>query len=105
MDRVWIGDELRLVPDFESKVRYNIAPRSETVVLVACGGGLGVRLMQWWLVPHWSKASDCQYATFNARAEDAPSKPAFRGPFVRRRCMADDDQQLVRIALPRSTDA
>lgn len=88
---VWIGGELHLVPEFEPRVRYNIAPRSDVPVLVAAGEekdeGLGVRIMQWWLVPHWSKTPDAKYATFNARSEDAASKPAFRGPFARRRCI------------------
>lgn len=84
---VWIGGELHLVPEFEPKVRYNIPPRSDVPVLVAEGDALGVRTMQWWLIPHWSKSADAKYATFNARSEDAASKPAFRGPFVRRRCV------------------
>lgn len=87
---VWDGVSMH--PDFEPPISYNIAPRSSVPVLVAAAGedagsGLGVRMMQWWLVPHWSKSPDAKYATFNARSEDAASKPAFRGPFVRRRCI------------------
>jgi putative SOS response-associated peptidase YedK len=85
--KVWTGSELCQVPEFEPVVRYNIAPRAQVPVMVAHGAGLGIRMMQWWLIPHWSKSPDAKYSTFNARAEDAAIKPAFRGPFARRRCI------------------
>jgi len=43
--------------------------------------------MQWWLVPSWSKTPEVQYSTFNAKSEDAATKPAFRAPFRNRRCV------------------
>ncbi len=43
-----------------------------------------MRMMQWWLVPHWSNAPD---TTFNAKIEDVAKTPAFRSPYKRRRCV------------------
>jgi len=36
-------------------------------------------LMRWWLVPFWAKAAKPEYSMFNARSEDAETKPSFRG--------------------------
>ena len=71
-------------------VRYNVAPTSDIPVLRAMPGSartLETAAMRWWLVPSWSQEPTSKYATFNARAEDAATKPAFRGPFRRRRCL------------------
>ena len=43
--------------------------------------------VQWWLLPYWSKTPRVRYTTFNARAEEVATKPAFRGPLSRRRCL------------------
>lgn len=66
---------------------YNVAPRSSIPVLTLEDDEFAPEWMQWWLVPHWSETSDIRYATFNARAEDAPKKPAFRTAFKRGRCV------------------
>lgn len=74
----------------EPPARYNIAPTSTVPVLVAherSPGVLGVRPMRWWLTPHWARDARPSYAMFNARAETAASKPAFRGPMKGRRCV------------------
>jgi putative SOS response-associated peptidase YedK len=34
--------------------------------------------MRWGLLPHWAKDEKISYSTFNARAEDFTTKPAFR---------------------------
>lgn len=66
---------------------YNVPPKSAAPILRAGQGGLEALMAQWWLVPHWSKTSDTKYTTFNAKSEEAASKPAFRSPFKRRRCV------------------
>lgn len=67
--------------------RFNIAP-SQSV--------LGVRmhdhqrqavLLQWPLLPFWSKTPQMKFATMNARAETIAEKPAYRTPFKNRRCL------------------
>jgi putative SOS response-associated peptidase YedK len=35
-------------------------------------------MMKWGLIPHWAKDDKLQYSTFNARAEEFTTKPAFR---------------------------
>jgi putative SOS response-associated peptidase YedK len=38
------------------------------------------RLMRWGLLPHWAKDEKLSYSTFNARAEEFTTKPAFKMP-------------------------
>ncbi len=60
---------------------------------VATGGPIltdGVReaaMLRWGLVPFWFKEPDAGYSTINARAETVATKPTFREPFNRRRCI------------------
>lgn len=68
--------------------RYNIAPTQPVDVVVDEGAHrYAMRPMRWGLVPHWSKEPTTKFSTFNARAETAPAKPAFRDAFRRRRCL------------------
>jgi putative SOS response-associated peptidase YedK len=48
-------------------------------------------LMRWGLVPAWAKDAKFGYATINARAEEAASKPAYRDALKKRRCMIPAD--------------
>lgn len=66
---------------------YNVPPKAEVPVLRNKDGVIAGAMMQWWLVPHWSKSPDSRYPTFNARSETAHEKPAFRTPFRERRCI------------------
>lgn len=66
---------------------YNVAPKSVVPVMYHDEQGPIAGLMRWWLVPHWSKTAEIRYATFNAKSEEARTKPAFRGPFKHRRCV------------------
>ena len=48
------------------------------------------KMMRWGLLPHWAKDEKIAYSTFNARAEEFTSKPAFQrrleeGPTLSRR--------------------
>jgi putative SOS response-associated peptidase YedK len=74
--------------------RYNIAPSQDNPVIVREGSvssGSGeqnqLALMQWGLVPSWAKEAKIAYSTINARAETVASKPAFRKPLIRQRCL------------------
>ncbi len=58
--------------------------------------GVGkVRLMNWGLIPNWTKGAGevvkIQKSTLNARAETIFEKPAFRDSVVRRRCLVITD--------------
>ncbi len=70
--------------------RYNIAPQQEAPVIVA-DGERRLAMMTWGLVPSWSKESAGGARMINARAETAPDKPSFRGPFRRQRALVPAD--------------
>ena len=68
--------------------RFNIAPTSNIPVVRETGENLyNLDDMRWGLVPHWSGEPSTKFSTFNARAETAASKPAFRDSFKQRRCL------------------
>ncbi len=49
-------------------------------------------MMKWGLIPHWAKDDKLQYSTFNARAEEFTTKPAFRDAWARgQRCLVVTD--------------
>lgn len=68
-------------------LRYNACPTQELPVIVQGNGGRELRMMRWGLIPYWSKDGGKPYSTINARAESVRTKPAFREPFRRRRCL------------------
>ncbi len=67
--------------------RYNVAPATEQLVIVAEGAGRAARWHRWGLIPHWAKDQSIGYKTINARGESAAAKPAFRAAFRQRRCL------------------
>jgi putative SOS response-associated peptidase YedK len=71
--------------------RFNIAPQSEAPVILAGEGTRRLVAMRWGLVPSWSKDPSSAYKMINARAETAPEKPSFRGPFRRQRLLVPAD--------------
>jgi putative SOS response-associated peptidase YedK len=49
-------------------------------------------MMKWGLIPHWAKDDKLQYSTFNERAEEFTTKPAFRASWKRgQRCLVVTD--------------
>lgn len=54
---------------------YNICPTQKIAAFTPAGGVA----MRWGLVPGWSNEINPKYATFNAKIETLPEKPAFRG--------------------------
>jgi putative SOS response-associated peptidase YedK len=73
--------------------RYNIAP-TQPVGIVRLGDRGGDRewaLVQWGLVPSWSKDPGIGARMINARSETAWEKPSFRAAFRRRRCLIPAD--------------
>ena len=79
----WLKDE---------RERYNIAPSQGNpefyvpIIRNTRENEPELAHVQWWLLPYWSKTPRVRYTTFNARAEEVATKPAFRGPLSRRRC-------------------
>jgi len=48
-------------------------------------------VMRWGLIPYWAKDIKIGFSTFNARAEEIDTKPAFREAFRQRRCLVPLD--------------
>jgi len=70
------------------KPRYNVAPSQVMpVVVVSIAGQRQLRLMQWGLVPFWSKDRSIGNKLINARLETIEEKPAFKAAYRRRRCL------------------
>ncbi|MCX5497518.1 SOS response-associated peptidase [Kaistia dalseonensis] len=67
--------------------RYNIAPTQPILVIRADRGERQAALVRWGLIPSWAREPAELPLFFNARAETAATKPAFRGPFRHRRCL------------------
>lgn len=67
---------------------YNVAPSKDVpVVRQAEGGERELVLMRWGLIPFWAKDKRIGYKMINARSETVDTKPAFRQPFNRHRCL------------------
>lgn len=72
--------------------RFNIAP-SQIIPVVRLNrdGRRELAQLRWGLIPYWAKDANTGFSTINARAETVASKPAFRDPFRRRRCLVPAD--------------
>lgn len=67
--------------------RYNIAPSQNILTVVGNGNERMGRQMKWGLVPFWAKDVKVGHKMINARAEGIDSKPSFKTPFKRNRCL------------------
>jgi putative SOS response-associated peptidase YedK len=70
---------------------FNLGPTATVPVVRNGGQGRIIVLQRWGLVPSWSKDPSAGARCANARAETAADKPAFRGPFLRSRCILPAD--------------
>ena len=67
---------------------YNAAPTMDLPVVVENQEGeREAKLMQWGLIPRWSKPGAKSVAPINARAETLLEKPMFRNLVARKRCI------------------
>jgi putative SOS response-associated peptidase YedK len=74
-----------------TEARYNIAPTQDVIFVTAGENGYQkVREGRWWLVPHWAKEVP-KYTMFNAKSEEAATKPSFRDSFRSKRCLIPAD--------------
>ena len=81
-----IGTPLNLRP------RYNVAPGQDiAVVRTEAGGGRGLAMLRWGLIPSWAKDPTIAWKLINARSETAAEKPSFRAAFRHRRCLIPAD--------------
>ena len=79
--------------DLDWEPRYNIAPTQPVPVVRSAGAGSKARisLMRWGLIPSWAGDAGIGARTINARAETAESKPSFRDPLRKQRCLIPAD--------------
>lgn len=67
---------------------YNAAPTTALPVVRHATEGRELRLMQWGLIPWFSKDGKPSYSTINARAEGVQTAASYREPFKKgRRCI------------------
>jgi putative SOS response-associated peptidase YedK len=71
--------------------RYNIAPTQPVPIVRQEDGRRTLAVVRWGLVPFWAKDVSIGSRMINARSETALHKPAFRGCFVKRRCLIPAD--------------
>jgi len=74
------------IPDADWQPRYNVAPTQPVVAIRHADDGREAVLLRWGLIPHWAKEPG-RPLNINARAETIATKPMFRDPFSRRRCL------------------
>jgi putative SOS response-associated peptidase YedK len=65
---------------------YNIAPGAMIPIIRNDNKTIAV-LAKWGLIPPWAKDPKIGYRMINARAESVSEKPAFRRPFLSKRCL------------------
>jgi putative SOS response-associated peptidase YedK len=78
-------------PNFERD--WNKPPTAPMLVAIrSVDGKRTPKMMRWGLLPHWAKDEKIAYSTFNARAEEFTTKPAFRDAWKRgQRCLVVTD--------------
>jgi Uncharacterized conserved protein len=64
--------------------RYNIAPTQDVLSVVQLGMSREARMLQWGLIPFWSKEPK---GIINARVETIAEKASFNESFQKRRCL------------------
>jgi putative SOS response-associated peptidase YedK len=82
-----LGNRFRVFdPMMGSASHFNIAPGTETPVIVRTGEN-HLAIMRWGLIPSWTKDIRSAKPLINARGESLAEKPAFRGLLRSRRCL------------------
>lgn len=71
--------------------RYNVAPGQFIPAIINDGKRNRLGELKWGLVPPWADDPKIGYMMINARAETAASKPAYREPLKRKRCIIPAD--------------
>jgi len=70
---------------------FNVAPTQDARIVVERAGDRRLTAYRWGLIPTWATDASAGSRMFNARAETAPTSPAFRDAFRRRRCLVPVD--------------
>lgn len=72
------------------EVNYNIAPTQKAYIITDLAPDK-LQRFQWGLIPYWSRNTKASSNLINARAEGIVSKPSFRMPIRKRRCLVIAD--------------
>jgi putative SOS response-associated peptidase YedK len=85
MERYWAysgrGNQLGFTQHF------NVAPTTQIPIIYPGEEGIEMRMARWGLVPFWWKQPKMPPFTFNARAEEAATKPMWRQVVKTSRCL------------------
>ena len=84
-------DSASAAPNFEAD--WNKPPTTPMLVAIRSEDGKRIpKMVKWGLLPHWAKDEKIAYSTFNARAEEFTTKPAFRDAWKKgQRCLVVTD--------------
>ena len=76
-------------PDDPVRANFNIAPTTMNPIFIPDRAGIKGVMGRWGLIPHWfhKPLSEMKFSTFNARSEDAASKPTFRDAMRSQHCL------------------
>ena len=77
----------KAIPNFQPD--FNVCPTDPADTIVPNDGARELVGMRWGLIPYWwnKPLKELRLATFNARVETVTTKPFFREPFKRKRCL------------------
>ena len=70
----------------KKKPRYNICPTQDVAVVLNLEPR-AISTVKWGLIPFWAEDPKIGNSLANARSEGIESKPSFRSPFKRQRCL------------------
>jgi putative SOS response-associated peptidase YedK len=95
-DKQRIAEAFRIgmPPSFEILPDYNVAPTTFQPVIAEDrdSGERSIRPMYWGLIPYWAEdPKKLGVSTINAKAESLMSKPIWREPLMKRRCLVPAD--------------
>ena len=76
---------------FDVLPRYNAAPMQKMPAIAIRKDEPTLELMQWWLIPPWSKDGKVAFSTFNARGEDLEKSKLYAPFFKGARCLIPAD--------------
>ena len=76
--------------DLQSDPRFNVSPSQQVPVIIRQESN-HLTFMEWGLLPSWAKDPQASHRPVNARIEGILTKPTFRGPVRKHRCLIPAD--------------
>jgi putative SOS response-associated peptidase YedK len=87
MERYWALSDAQRNNQLGFSQHFNIAPTTQIPIIYPGDEGIEMRMARWGLVPFWWKQPKMPPFTFNARIEEAASKPMWRQVVKTSRCL------------------